>query len=138
MHVPASPFLPCTRNFWIRPFLERKKKGVDPGPEREEKRRRRRTEATGVESKLSGLGVSGVRVAEVESYYSVIIGIMGKGEGPSVQGPGTGLAKGEGGGGTSSRWGLTERQKVQRLLVWTYEPQAVGLSELELNYNPND
>jgi hypothetical protein len=43
-----------------------------------------------------------------------------------------------GGGGTSSRWGLTERQKVQRLLVWTYEPQAVGLSELELNYNPND
>ncbi len=43
-----------------------------------------------------------------------------------------------GGGGTPARWGLTERQKVQRLLVWTYEPEAVGLSELELNYNPNE
>lgn len=43
-----------------------------------------------------------------------------------------------GGTGSSARWGLTARQRVQRLLVWTYEPTAVGLSELELNYSPND
>ncbi len=42
------------------------------------------------------------------------------------------------GSGASSRWGLTARQRVQRLLVWTYEPSPVGLSELELNFSPND
>ena len=76
---PRVPSFHVPGIFGFGPFSSEKKKGVDPGPEREEKRRRRRTEATGVESKLSGLGVSGVRVAEVESYYSVIIGIMGKG-----------------------------------------------------------
>ena len=58
---------------------EKKKKGKgdslrgDPGPEREEKRRRRRTEATtGVKECKPvqvWLDVSGVRVAEVESYH---------------------------------------------------------------------
>lgn len=38
------------------------------------------------------------------------------------------------GDGTSARWGLTSQQRVQRLLIWTMEPSAVGLSELELNY----
>ena len=48
------------------------------------------------------------------------------------------LGHGAGAGGASARWGLTQRQKVQRLLIWTYEPEAVGLSELELNYTPDD
>ena len=43
-----------------------------------------------------------------------------------------------GGAGVSSRVGLTERQRIQRVLVWTYEPEAVGLSELELTHSPND
>lgn len=39
------------------------------------------------------------------------------------------------GTGRSARWGLTARQRVQRLLLWSFEPTAVGLSELELNYS---
>ena len=43
-----------------------------------------------------------------------------------------------GGSGVSARYGLTERQRIQRFLVWSLEQQAVGLSELELNYTVND
>ena len=43
-----------------------------------------------------------------------------------------------GGVGTSARWGLTARQRIQRLLVWSYEPSAIGLSEFELNYSDNE
>jgi len=39
------------------------------------------------------------------------------------------------GAGASSRWGLTSRQRVQRLLVWSLEQGAVGLSECELAYS---
>jgi hypothetical protein len=38
------------------------------------------------------------------------------------------------GTGVSSRWGLGNRQRIQRLLVWSPVPDGVGLSELELNY----
>ena len=38
------------------------------------------------------------------------------------------------GTGRSARWGLTARQRIQRLLFWSFEPTSVGLSELELNY----
>lgn len=44
----------------------------------------------------------------------------------------------DGGGGVSSRIGLTERQRIQRFLVWSFEQGPVGLSELELNYTVND
>ena len=39
-------------------------------------------------------------------------------------------------GGPSSRWGLGDAQRLNRLVIWTYEPAPVGLSELELNYTP--
>jgi hypothetical protein len=38
------------------------------------------------------------------------------------------------GTGQAARWGLTARQRIQRLLFWSFEPTSVGLSELELNY----
>tara|TARA_R100000458_G_scaffold25970_1_gene23398 strand:+ start:1728 stop:7358 length:5631 start_codon:yes stop_codon:yes gene_type:complete len=37
--------------------------------------------------------------------------------------------------GTSGRWGLTNRQRVERILVWSTKPVASELSEVELNYN---
>lgn len=43
-----------------------------------------------------------------------------------------------GGSGVSSRYGLTERQRIQRFLIWSLEQRAVGLSELELNFTVND
>lgn len=36
--------------------------------------------------------------------------------------------------GRSARWGLGASQRIQRILVWNPEPQATGLSELEMNY----
>ena len=40
-----------------------------------------------------------------------------------------------GGTGLAARWGLTERQRIQRLVFWSYETSAVGLSELELSFS---
>lgn len=41
--------------------------------------------------------------------------------------------------GASARWGLSNRQRLQRILVWSQAPTlsgtAVGLTELELNYS---
>ena len=39
-----------------------------------------------------------------------------------------------GGSGTSSRWGLTNRQRLQRLLIWSPLGGSAGLSEVELPY----
>jgi len=39
------------------------------------------------------------------------------------------------GNGQSARWGLSAQQRVQRLILWSMEPSAVGISELELNYS---
>lgn len=41
----------------------------------------------------------------------------------------------DGGTGVSARWGLTARQRIQRILVWNPVPEDAGLSELELNYS---
>jgi len=41
----------------------------------------------------------------------------------------------DGGSGVSARWGLTARQRIQRILVWNPVPTNAGLSELELNYS---
>lgn len=41
----------------------------------------------------------------------------------------------DGGSGVSARWGLTARQRIQRIIVWNPVPADVGLSELELNYS---
>ena len=38
------------------------------------------------------------------------------------------------GNGTAGRWGLTNRQRIQRILVWANKPVASELSEVELNY----
>ncbi len=38
-----------------------------------------------------------------------------------------------GGTGRSARWGLLARQRIHRLMVWSFEPTAIGLSELELS-----
>ena len=35
----------------------------------------------------------------------------------------------------SARWGLGASQRVQRIVVWNPEPEATGLSELEVNYS---
>ena len=40
-------------------------------------------------------------------------------------------------GGQGVRWGLSNRQRVERLLAWTPEGSAVGLSEMELSYTEN-
>ena len=39
-------------------------------------------------------------------------------------------------GGGSTRWGVGNHQRIQRLLFWSPVPNAVGLSELELTYTP--
>jgi hypothetical protein len=47
----------------------------------------------------------------------------------------TALRDAVGGGGIAARWGLIERQRIQRLIFWSYEASSVGLSELELSFS---
>jgi hypothetical protein len=42
------------------------------------------------------------------------------------------------GGGQSARWGLNNRQRIQRLLFWTPVQSGAGLSELELKYTQGE
>ena len=42
------------------------------------------------------------------------------------------------GGGQSARWGLNNRQRIQRLLFWSPVQSGAGLSELELTYTQGE
>jgi len=38
------------------------------------------------------------------------------------------------GSGTAGRWGLTNRQRIERIIIWANKPAAAELAEMELNY----